>query len=138
MGKSLFANFIGFARHYATEANAVAASLSTILDALPIQHADKAKVRELIERIELGATNIGEFLATNPTEASVKISAKDIKAAFADYAKSDDGRATFDVRAAVAEFFRSDEGVAVLADAVAATSQTPAPVSTETGTGTDA
>lgn len=96
-GKSLFGNFLGFVSHYATEARAVAASLTTILDALPIQHADKARVRELIAALENGADNIGEFLATNPTEpATVKISAKDINKALGDYLATPDGLAVID------------------------------------------
>lgn len=84
--KSVLSSVVGFIGHYGTEANGIAAALTNIVNALPMSKIEKAKVTEVIGKLENASENIADrvadlLAAANVDPVPVKIERKDIEEA---------------------------------------------------------
>lgn len=84
-----FANFLAL---HASELGAVATALATIVNALPMQHDDKASVNDILAGITNSATNIA-LAAANLTGAPVVVRKSDVAEIVAEFLATDAGRA---------------------------------------------
>jgi hypothetical protein len=92
--KSLFATFTGFLSHHVNDLVNVAAGLSSVANALPIDPQDKERVNSVIDVLSTSAQNINDFLthAADHPPADVVIKESDLVKAVANYLASTEGK----------------------------------------------
>jgi hypothetical protein len=118
---SILAVVTGFMSHYAEESAAVHAALTDIVNALPLQQQDKARVTATIDKLAAIPGNIESSLANIlETPPHVTINLADVETALGAFFASPAGIS------AVAAFFASPAGLAALKNAVPAVTA-PAP-----------
>lgn len=79
---------------YADEASDIADALRAILTAIPLNNADRDKVKRVIDKLDSVADGVVEFLEKDPKAPEpVAVKASDVKKAIDAYFKTDDGKA---------------------------------------------
>lgn len=81
-----------FMKRYAGEASRIADVFRTILQAVPIDAQDKAKVEKVIEDLDAAADRIADYLNENPMIGEpITVKASDVEKAIAKYLDANPG-----------------------------------------------
>jgi hypothetical protein len=78
---SIFKDFVGFISKYAGELRLVSGAIGSIVNALPIDRGDKAKVNDVLEKLVANAASIEDAVKKMKEPKAVVIKKSDIETA---------------------------------------------------------